>query len=129
MFVRTLSLSCFGRHNAEIKVQEDFMDLGGALDKLDVYVAHCDAVVHLAGDMTGVDPGDGERRALFAKISDLGNKMPPLGEALKNGVALSCVAHALSRQALAHRESCKHRRAWAELRAHRPRAARRPRMI
>jgi hypothetical protein len=34
------------RHNVEVKVQEDFKDLGGdTLDKLDVYIAHCDAVV------------------------------------------------------------------------------------
>ena len=37
------------RHNVEVKVQEDFKDLGGdTLDKLDVYIAHCDAVVHLS---------------------------------------------------------------------------------
>ena len=30
------------RHNVEVKVQEDFKDLGGdTLDKLDVYIAHC----------------------------------------------------------------------------------------
>jgi hypothetical protein len=34
------------RHNVEVKVQEDFKDLGGdTLDKLDVYIAHCDAVI------------------------------------------------------------------------------------
>jgi hypothetical protein len=32
-----------------IKVQEDFKELGGdTLDKLDVYIAHCDAVVRRA---------------------------------------------------------------------------------
>ncbi len=32
------------RHNVEVKVQEDFKNLGGdTLDKLDVYIAHCDA--------------------------------------------------------------------------------------
>jgi hypothetical protein len=42
------------RHNVEVKVQEDFKDLGTVtLDKLDAYIAHCDAVVHLVGDMTG----------------------------------------------------------------------------
>jgi hypothetical protein len=36
-------------------VQEDFKDLGGdMLDKLDVYIAACDAVVHLVGDMTAL---------------------------------------------------------------------------
>ena len=45
------------RHNVEVKVQEDFKDLGGdTLDKLDVYIQNCDAVVHLAGDMAGSEP-------------------------------------------------------------------------
>ena len=45
------------RHNVEVKAQEDFKDLGGdTLDKLDVYVENCDAVVHLVGDMTGSAP-------------------------------------------------------------------------
>jgi Domain of unknown function (DUF4062) len=44
------------RHNVEVKIQEDFKDLGGVtLDKLDVYIKACDAVVHLVGDMTGAD--------------------------------------------------------------------------
>jgi len=48
-------------------VQEDFKDLGGdMLDKLDVYIAHCDAVVHLVGDMTGAYPGERELRVLLS---------------------------------------------------------------
>ena len=78
------------RHNVEVKVQEDFKDLGGdTLDKLDVYIAHCDAVVHLAGDMTGSDPGKQALRALRAKYPDLADKLPPLGEALRNGSGVS----------------------------------------
>ena len=35
------------RHNVEVKVQEDFKDLGDeTIDKLDVYIADCNAVVH-----------------------------------------------------------------------------------
>ncbi len=78
------------RHNVEVKVQEDFKDLGGdTLDKLDVYIAHCDAVVHLVGDMTGSAPGEHALRALRAKYPDLADKLPPLGEALKNGSGVS----------------------------------------
>ena len=78
------------RHNVEVKVQEDFKDLGGdTLDKLDVYIAHCDAVVHLAGDMTGSDPGEHALSALRAKYPDLADKLPPLGEALRNGSGVS----------------------------------------
>jgi hypothetical protein len=61
------------RHNVEVKVQEDF-----------VYIAHCDAVVHLAGDMTGSHPGEQALGALRAKYPDLADKLPPLGEARKD---------------------------------------------
>ena len=78
------------RHNVEVKVQEDFKDLGGdTLDKLDVYIAHCDAVVHLIGNMTGSNPGEPALCALRTKYPDLTDKLPPLGEALRNGVSLS----------------------------------------
>ena len=48
-----------------------------------------DAVVHLAGDMTGSDPGAHALGALRAKYSDLADKLPPLGEALRNGSGVS----------------------------------------
>jgi tetratricopeptide (TPR) repeat protein len=78
------------RHNVEVKVQEDFKDLGGdTLDKLDVYIAHCDAVVHLVGDMTGSAPGELALHALRKKYPDLTDKLPPLCEALRNGISVS----------------------------------------
>jgi tetratricopeptide (TPR) repeat protein len=78
------------RHNVEVKVQEDFIDLGhDTLDKLDVYIEHCDAVVHLAGNMTGSDPGERALGALRAKYPKLADKLPPLGEALRNGSGVS----------------------------------------
>src|SRR5262249_7338674 len=74
----------------EVKVQEDFKDLGGdTLDKLDTYIAHCDAVVHLVGDMTGSSPGELALRALRKKYPDLTDKLPPLCEALRNGISIS----------------------------------------
>ncbi len=77
------------RHNVAVKVQEDFKDLGGdTLDKLDVYIAHCDAVVHLLGDMCGATADERQQQALLGKHADLQRKLPPLGEALKNGVCL-----------------------------------------
>jgi hypothetical protein len=63
--------------------------LAATRDKLDVYIAHCDAVVHLVGDMTGSDPGERALRALLVKYPDLTNILPPLGEALNNGVGVS----------------------------------------
>ena len=78
------------RHNVEVKVQEDFKDLGrGALDELDTYIADGDAVVHLVGHMTGAYPGERDVSALVEKYSDLTSNLPPLGEALKNGESVS----------------------------------------
>ncbi len=77
------------RHNVAVKVQEDFKDLGGdTLDKLDVYIAHCDAVVHLVGDMSGAAADERQQQALLAKHPELPAKLPPLGEALKTGIRL-----------------------------------------
>jgi hypothetical protein len=77
------------RHNVEVKVQEDFKDLGGeTLDKLDVYIAHCDAVVHLVGDMTGSYPGERGLSVLLAKHPDLPSKLPPLNAALNRNFYL-----------------------------------------
>jgi hypothetical protein len=68
------------RHNVEVKVQEDFKGLGrGILDLLDVYIASCDAVVHLVGDMTGSAPGARDVKALLAKHADLPSDLPPVG--------------------------------------------------
>ena len=78
------------RPNVEVKVQEDFKDQGrGTLDELDVYIAGCDAVVHLAGDMTGSAPGEAALIALRTKYPDLADKLPPLGEALQSGAGVS----------------------------------------
>ena len=108
---RDLLRSDLTRHNVEVKVQEDFRDLGGeTLDKLDVYIAACDAVVHLVGDMTGSYPGERGLSALLVKHSDLSTKLPPLSTALKDGAGVSYTQWeawlALSRQAPADRERC-----------------------
>src|SRR5271170_4857562 len=72
------------RHNVEVKVQEDFKDLGDStLDKLDSYIAHCDAVVHLVGDMCGSIPGAREQAALLRKHPDIAEQLPSLGDALR----------------------------------------------
>nr|WP_294554047.1 hypothetical protein [uncultured Rhodopila sp.] len=78
------------RHNVAVKVQEDFRGLGGeTLDKLDVYIAHCDAVVHLVGDMFGFAPTEQEVQALLRKYPALPANLPPLDAALKGGEAVS----------------------------------------
>lgn len=62
----------FTRHNVHVKVQEKFQDLGGyTLDKLDVYVRDCDAVVHLVGELCGSEPGEEQREAVAAFLAAL----------------------------------------------------------
>jgi hypothetical protein len=77
------------RHDVAVKVQERFKDLGGdTLDKLDTYVARCDAVVHLVGDMCGAAADERQQAALIAKYPDLPQRVPPLGDALADGAAI-----------------------------------------
>jgi hypothetical protein len=78
------------RHNVAVKVQEDFKDLGKeTLAKLDTYIANCDAVVHLVGDMTGAAPSDMERQAFMREHPDLAQRLPTLGEALRDDAPIS----------------------------------------
>ncbi len=69
------------RHNVHVKIQEKFNDLGGyTLEKLDTYVRHCDAVVHLVGDMCGATPGAAQREELYAACLGLLARFPALGD-------------------------------------------------
>ena len=77
------------RHNVEVKVQEDFKDLGTVtLDKLDLYITNCDAVVHLVGDMTGADAKPESIKSILAKYPDLPDRLP-LRQPLADGLAIS----------------------------------------
>ena len=63
------------RPNVEVKVQEDFIDLGlGTLHKLEHYIAQCDAVIHLVGDMTGSAPKGGRSRRIAQELSRLARR-------------------------------------------------------
>src|SRR5262249_22449576 len=76
------------RHNVEVKIQEDFKDYGSlTLEKLDLYIAACDAVVHLIGDMTGATPRSME--PILKKYPDLLDKIPPVREAVGAHLNLS----------------------------------------
>jgi tetratricopeptide (TPR) repeat protein len=72
------------RHNVEVKVQEDFKDLGTVtLDKLDAYIAACDAVIHLVGKMTGAAAKAESTTTLVEKYPHLADKLAPLRELLE----------------------------------------------
>jgi hypothetical protein len=78
------------RHNVEVKVQEDFKDYGVVtLDKLDIYIRACDAVVHLVGDMTGAAAKPASTQAIRAKYPDIAERLPALREPLERGEEIS----------------------------------------
>ena len=67
------------RPDVEVKIQEDFKDFGTVtLDKLDRYIAACDAVVHLVGEMTGAAAKAESNKAIVTRYPDLADKLPPL---------------------------------------------------
>jgi tetratricopeptide (TPR) repeat protein len=74
----------------DIVIQEDFKELGvKTLDKLDVLIAGCDAVIHLVGGMTGDPPSETERLSLLRDNPELRGRLPELGKALSDGEAIS----------------------------------------
>jgi hypothetical protein len=78
------------RPNVEVIVQEDFKDQGEAtVANDDVYIQACDAVIHLAGDMTGFLATKGSIAAILAKYPDITEKLPPLRELLERGEQIS----------------------------------------
>ncbi len=78
------------RHNVEVKVQEDFKDYGGVtLDKLDLYIGHCDAIVHLIGDMTGSDAKSASTTSVILKYPDIAERLSPLRELVEQGLGIS----------------------------------------
>jgi hypothetical protein len=78
------------RHNVEVKVQEDFKDYGGVtLDKLDLYIRSCDAVVHLVGDMTGADAKPPSTSSIIAKYPNILDKLPPLRNPVEQDLPIS----------------------------------------
>jgi hypothetical protein len=74
------------RPNVDIHVQEDFIPTGTeTLDKLDGYIARCDAVIHLVGDMTGSWAGAAMQTALCAAHADLADRLTSLKDSLLPG--------------------------------------------
>ena len=81
---RNLLAADLKRPNLDVAVQEDFVVTGGTtLEKLDTYIRHCDAVIHLIGKATGAVPEEPAVAALLAKYPDLAARLPPLAEHLR----------------------------------------------
>ncbi len=74
------------RPNVSVKVQEDFIPAGTeTVDKLDVYIRECAAVIHLAGDMTGSSAKPESLHILRARYGDLSNRLVPIEASLDFG--------------------------------------------
>jgi tetratricopeptide (TPR) repeat protein len=74
-----------------IQIQEDFI-AGGTptLDKLDLYIRECDAVIHLVGDGFGSQAKPRSLAYLNKQYPDLSSRFPALGEYLSpEGPSLS----------------------------------------
>jgi hypothetical protein len=78
------------RHNVEVKVQEDFKDYGvPTVVSDDIYISTCDAVVHLAGDMTGAMAQPASTQAILDKYPDIIERFPPVRALLERGEEIS----------------------------------------
>ena len=65
--------------NLDVAVQEDFGVTGRTtLEKLDTYIRHCDAVIHLIGKATGAVAEEPAVAALLATYPDFGTRLTPL---------------------------------------------------
>ncbi|HLH91129.1 MAG TPA: DUF4062 domain-containing protein [Xanthobacteraceae bacterium] len=87
---RALLRSDLTRHNVEVKVQEDFKEYGhSTLEKLDLYIDECDAVIHLVGDLPGWEVPAAALKSLLARYPDIVEKLPPLKPVFAEGRGLS----------------------------------------
>lgn len=67
------------RPNVTVHIQEDFIATGTeTLDKLDIYIRDCDAVIHLVGDMTGAWAPEPTLQALKLRYPDLAKQLASL---------------------------------------------------
>ena len=86
---RNLLAADLKRPNLDVAVQEDFVVTGGkTLEKLDTYIQHCDAVIHLIGKAAGAVPEGHAVAALLAKYPELGARLPPLAGDLRKRAAV-----------------------------------------
>ncbi len=78
------------RPNLDTKIQEDFIAYGGAtLEKLDEYVQHCEAIIHICGDMTGSMANELSIQYINNKYPDFAKRFPQLQPVLEGKDKLS----------------------------------------
>jgi len=73
------------RPNVTVHVQEDFISTGTeTLDKLDLYIKNCDAVVHIVGDRTGALAKPATLQSIKARYLDLADRLPPIRRSIES---------------------------------------------
>jgi tetratricopeptide (TPR) repeat protein len=78
------------RANVETKTQEDFIAYGGpTLEKLDDYIRHCEAVIHIVGNMTGSMANQLSLKYINEKYPDFVKRFPHLQTVLTGETGLS----------------------------------------
>jgi len=74
------------RPGISVAIQEDFIPTGSeTLDKLDDYVRHCDAVIHLVGDMCGAPAMSPSVAVIRERYRDFGERLPAVAPFLQPG--------------------------------------------
>jgi TIR domain len=74
------------RPNVTVHGQEDFIVTGTkTLDKIDIYIQNCGAVIHLVGDRTGAYAQTSELQSLKARHPDLAERLPAIKPSLETG--------------------------------------------
>jgi tetratricopeptide (TPR) repeat protein len=76
------------RPNVTVHVQEDFIPTGSeTLDKLDLYIKDCDAIIHLVGERTGAWAQASAVQSIKVRYPDLAERLPPLKSLIENDEA------------------------------------------
>jgi tetratricopeptide (TPR) repeat protein len=80
---RTHLAKLLHRPDLTVAVQDEFINSGGStLEKLDDYLVHCDAIIHVIGHATGSIPEVPAVTALRTRYPDLAEKLPGLADLL-----------------------------------------------
>jgi hypothetical protein len=78
------------RTNLTTQIQEDFIPFGASiLQKLDEYIQHCDAVIHICGNMTGSMANALSMEYIIGAHKDFGARFPDLLPVLEDKEQLS----------------------------------------
>jgi len=71
--------------DVSVAVQEDFLAGTKTLQKLDHYIKHCTAVIHLVGNATGASAGEPSLSDLETLYPDLAARLPALKQVIETG--------------------------------------------